>query len=277
MERSRRIVCLFVLACIGSAQAWRGASVFTRADGGTIQGTIDGERVVMGEYHALLIAVADYRKPLDALDTPLDDVAKLKHLLETRFGFLGNVTTLKDREATRGEILRKLDEYGEALGPGDNLLVYFAGHGKADGTQIFWIPWIPPEKDATDRSEWVTAADVKAKLAAIRAQHVLLVCDSCYAGAGELTRAPVLLEGTGSPYLIRKIRDPSYQVITSGGNEPVADSGPSGLRGSAHRRLPVRMAPADVIFPSMRLRYHHRETRLAPIALRASYGRPDRW
>jgi hypothetical protein len=65
----------------------------------------------------------------------------------------------------------------------------------------------------------------------MRARHILVVVDSCYAGAlvhGTNFRM-VSLDATAEPERLRILAKlPSRTVLTSGGNEPVAGNGPGG-------------------------------------------------
>ena len=84
-------------------------------------------QVAFGQYHALLIGNQNYENPdWPDLDTSHNDVSAIGALLEDKYGF--NVTILKD--ATRFDILKALSDLGDQLGEGDNLLIYFAGHGQ---------------------------------------------------------------------------------------------------------------------------------------------------
>lgn len=180
----------------------------------------------LGRYRALLIGVAKYRNDIRELTTPLNDVATLARLLRERFGF-ERVDLLRNEEATRERILKELrDLGGETLGNGDNLLVYFAGHGTRypeDGPKGYWMP---VDAKPGDVGSWIGAEEVQGLLADIKARHVLLVSDSCFAGF--FTREEVKLKEP-TRYTRKVWEAPSYQVIASAGNQPAADLGRNGL------------------------------------------------
>ncbi len=188
-----------------------------------IRGVAPVSTIDTGTYGALLIAIEEYGSPYSKLKTPREDVEKLRDVLTLRYGFpAANVRLLLDGEATRAGILDALAAYRDGKrGKIDNLLLYYAGHGHQDsGTgDGFWIP-----ADAGgEPSSWVPTDDVLRIVRNVPGLHTLLVSDSCFSGT--LTRTIV----EDDRYLSQVIRKRSYQVITSGGLEPVADTGKGGL------------------------------------------------
>ena len=167
-------------------------------------------------YHALVIGNNNYRS-LRNLETARTDAKTVSQVLRDDYGF--TVTTLYD--ATRGHILDAFDNLRDTLGPTDNLLVYYAGHGwlDADANQGYWLP-----VDATEgkRRDWVSNADITVMLRAIKAKHVIVVADSCYSGT--LTRG-LKLTARSPGFLGRMLKKNSRTVLASGGLEPVADRG----------------------------------------------------
>ena len=110
------------------------------------------------------------------------------------------------------------------LGPNDNLLIYYAGHGVLDErTQRgFWLP-----VDATPdyNSNWYSTADITDILKAIQAKHVMVVADSCYSGSLTRTRGVTLVERGYPDYLAKLAEKRTRVALTSGGEEPVKDGG----------------------------------------------------
>lgn len=193
---------------------------------GSIGGHLDGKALELGTYHALLIGINDYQHTDFApkLRTAVNDVQTLSRTLIDDYGFK-NVKVLLDRQATRAGVLRALTEFRDIpLGPTDSLLIYYAGHGhqRPDTEDGFWIP-----VDATrDEFTWISVADIRRIVRNIKARHTLLVSDSCFSGT--LSRATVSLP-THDRFIREVFLKESYQVITSGGLEPVADGGRDGL------------------------------------------------
>jgi formylglycine-generating enzyme required for sulfatase activity len=128
-------------------------------------------------------------------------------------------------DATRANILGKINETRKRLSEKDNLLIYYAGHGEYDKTvdKSYWLP-IDARRD--DPTNWIIADDITSNIKRIAAKHILVVSDSCYSGT--LTRRTVteMMPGGEREGYIKKMRErPSRTLMASGGNEPVLDSG----------------------------------------------------
>ncbi len=181
-----------------------------------VGGGIDTAGLAASKFHALLIAVQDYSDPtVPKLKGPVNDADKLRKVLVDRYRFDGrDVAFLKNPK--RGEILGALDSLSDALGPNDNLVIFFAGHGRWDelAKQGYW--W-PVDAKKTRRADWISSDDVNAIVRRMKARHVLLIADACFAGAS-LTRDP------GDDKVMERLYQmPSRQAMTSGSNEPVPD------------------------------------------------------
>ena len=220
------VVLLLVAAASTAAQEPPRAAAPQQRPDGSIHGVLAGEPLSLGTYHALLIGINDYQHTDFApkLRTAVNDVQTLSRTLTEQYGFK-TVKVLLDRQATRAGILRALAEFRDApLGAGDNFLIYYAGHGhqRPDTEDGFWIP-----VDATkDEFTWISVADIRRVIRNIKARHTLLVSDSCFSGT--LSRAVVNLP-THDRFVREVFLKESYQVMTSGGLEPVADGGRDGL------------------------------------------------
>ncbi len=85
----------------------------------------------MAAQHALLVGVSDYAdERIPDLDGPAHDVNALKTLLVANWGFNpAQVTTLVDSQATEAGIIKALKTLYHSSAPGDDLLIYFSGHG----------------------------------------------------------------------------------------------------------------------------------------------------
>lgn len=172
-----------------------------------------------GRYYALVIGNDRY-ETLQNLETASNDARAVAEILERAYDF--EVTTLID--ARRGDILRQMAEFRRALEPEDSLLIYYAGHGWFDeGTRRGY--WLPIDASETDPANWVSAADLTDILRAMSARHVMVVADSCYSGS--LTRG-LQIQNRDDAYIQRLARKRARVVLTSGGLEPVTDSGGGG-------------------------------------------------
>jgi len=170
-------------------------------------------------FQALIIAINNY-KYIENLKTPIRDGRAIGKILQKKYGF--NVDYLEN--STRDDILKKLHQLVKNLKKNDNLLIYFAGHGKMVADEGFWLP-SDAEKDLD--LNWVSNNEINRKLRQIKANNILVIADSCFSGA-------LLKKGTDpddkkieasiESYLNTKSR----VAITAGGLIPVLDGGGGG-------------------------------------------------
>ncbi len=175
-------------------------------------------------YHALVIGVGDYAGTgWPQLGTARGDAEAVGQVLRSRYGF--NVVELLDQQATRGNILRALDQLMTLSGD-DALLIYFAGHGFYDRQmdEGYWIPHGAQRArmEQPAKEDWLWNSSISRVLDASPARHVLLVADTCYGGS--LFRGADEPDKSGQWYR-RAMEVPSRYLITSGNLEPVLDSG----------------------------------------------------
>lgn len=172
-----------------------------------------------GDYYALVIGNNDYRE-IKKLHTAVSDAQAINALLQDKYGFKTRLLL----NATRADILRAINDFRRQLGPRDNLLIYYAGHGWLDkaADQGYWLPVDATEQDPTN---WISNGSITDSLRAMAAKHVLVIADSCY--SGKLTRGVDIKLKTKDYYnkiSVKKART----VMASGGLEPVADGGGKG-------------------------------------------------
>lgn len=169
-----------------------------------------------GDYHALVIGNNSYQS-VSQLKTAVNDAKSVAELLRKEYGF--KVKLLLD--ATRNQMLDAFDGLRKTLTEKDNLLIYYAGHGHLDRDSDRGF-WLPVDADRDRRANWLSNSDIADMVRATRAKHVLVVADSCYAGT--LTRS-LTVQLTGVDNLSRLAQKRARTVLTSGGLEPVEDSG----------------------------------------------------
>ena len=176
-----------------------------------------------GQYHALVIGNNEY-KHLARLQTAVNDARGMADVLAKRYGF--EVTALEN--ATRHEILGALAGLRVRLKDTDNLLIYYAGHGYLDqGVDTGY--WLPVDADRDSPANWIANADVTTAIRALRAKHVMIVADSCYAGT--LVRSAGVVPPQSADrveWLKRITQKRARTVMASGGAEPVVDGGGGG-------------------------------------------------
>lgn len=173
-----------------------------------------------GKFYALLIGVNEYDDPdISALDKPVADARKLGEVLEQYYTFeKENITYLEN--PTRNEIVDALDLMRKTLGPEDNLLLFYAGHGYWDAeTETGY--WIPKNGRKTSTADWFRNTTLTDQLRTIKSKHTLLVADACFSGSIFKSRAIFISE---DQVAIKKLYNlPSRKAMTSGTLTEVPD------------------------------------------------------
>ena len=179
-----------------------------------------GATLDFGTFHALVIGNNNYDH-LDDLETGRADAEAVAALLSGLYGF--EVEILID--ATRADIISALARKRAQLTERDNLLIYYAGHGKLDVRSDEGY-WLPTDAESDNPVNWISNTTVSAQLRAMSAKHVMVVADSCY--TGRLTRSAETVLKTGAErtvWLKNTNARRSRTVLTSGGLAPVANGG----------------------------------------------------
>jgi hypothetical protein len=185
----------------------------------------DAARLEMGQlkgrYFALVIGIDDYRT-LPHLQTAVGDAQTIAKILGSGYGF--QVKLLLN--PTRDQIMGALNAFRRELDANSNLLIYYAGHGYHD-KDVDKFYWLPVDAQSNDNTNWIIADDVTSDIKGIAAQHVLVVSDSCYSGT--MRAADVSFAPQDRQHLLEKMMaGHSRDLLASGQDEPVSDSGGSG-------------------------------------------------
>ncbi len=207
--------CLSVLASAygQKADTHRGLTDISPTSPATLQSS---------SYYALVVGNNNYLY-LHKLQTAVNDADAMALLLKTRYGFETKVL----HDATRNDVLLALNEYIHKLPENSNLLIYYAGHGYHDrGTDKAY--WLPTDAQSDNNVNWISADDITSDVKAIPSQHVLIISDSCYSGG--LARGDEYMGITPRRdiYLKKMSQSKSRNLMSSGGDEPVADGGAGG-------------------------------------------------
>jgi len=207
-----------------------------------------------GKYYALVIGNNNYRH-VTKLKTAVKDAKAVARVLGEKYNF--EVVLLLD--ATRSDLFTAFAKLRGKLKTSDNLMIYYAGHGIIDKqTQRGY--WLPVNAQRSIKSNWVANEDITSELKAIAAKHVLIVADSCYSGT--LTRSldvGTMRVGGLAEWVERMAQRRSRTALTSGGLEPVLDSGGGGhsvfaqafLRALSENKMIIDM---DSLFETIRRR-----------------------
>ena len=170
------------------------------------------------KYYALIIGNNDYEK-LEDLDNAVNDAQDLEKVLREKYGF--ETTLLTDKKS--GDTLDAIINFTKNRDKQDNILIFYAGHGQLEKKQKRGY-WLPTDAGTTQDSKWISNLNIKDLIGASDAKHILLIVDSCFSGS--------LMRGSGQNKSVEKLTASSIKrlqvkktrlVITSGGNEEVAD------------------------------------------------------
>jgi uncharacterized caspase-like protein len=164
--------------------------------------------------YALVIGIDKYRL-WPHLEYAVKDAREVAALLETK-GFQTYVLT--DENATRINILRKLDTIENSADVNSRVVVYFAGHGQTED-----LPgrgergYIVPVDAATYNWKGTMLAmnRLNQRIRQITAKHIFLAFDACYSGLG-LTRSIKRHPEQDSAYIRKMMQTRSIQILTAG-------------------------------------------------------------
>ncbi len=176
-----------------------------------------------GRFYALVIGNQAYRQ-LPSLKTSVNDARAVEEILRNRYGY----TTTLLINASRHQVMTALNEFRKILTEKDNLLIYYAGHGEIDKTDQSAY-WLPTDAEPDNTANWLSSHSITQYLNIIAAKHILVVADSCYSGAmtqSAIVRLPEkMAEQKRVKWLKFMLKRKARTVMTSGGEEPVLDSG----------------------------------------------------
>nr|WP_200589600.1 filamentous hemagglutinin N-terminal domain-containing protein [Noviherbaspirillum pedocola] len=173
---------------------------------------------------ALVIGLNHYAdKRIPRLESALPDARAMRDALSQRLGY--EVTLLED--AGKGEIMTAFNRLALEMSASDSFVVYFAGHGDmVEKTGEGY--WIPADASASDPRGWISNADVSRLLGLVKARQVAMISDSCYSGTfareAAIDTDAKRARASAETYLTKR----AVTVMTSGSDEPVADSGKEG-------------------------------------------------
>lgn len=181
----------------------------------------------LGRFYALVIGNAQYAN-WPAVPTAERDARAMQSVLHDAYGF--EVTLLLN--ATRSKILSTLFAFSQTLGENDNLIVFYAGHGRRDlrNRRGWWLP-ADADRDDSARTNWLPNQEISDRLALVAARHILVLADASY--VGDITRGtpqpapPNMSAAQWAKYIdtVRKRR--ARLALSSGADEPLPGTGGS--------------------------------------------------
>jgi Caspase domain/YDG domain len=171
---------------------------------------------------AVVIGIDNYAdKQIPSLDGARRDAEGVANVLSTALGYETALVLDGSREA----ILRRLNRLVLQAGPEDSVVIYYAGHGDVvDKTKQGY--WIPANARIDDPRTWISNNDIGRVIGRIPSRQVALISDSCFSGS--LVGGPGIAAAAVTADPLALLRRRAAVVMTSGGNEPVADTGKDG-------------------------------------------------
>ena len=189
--------------------------------------TVNYERVDKPKLHILAVGIGNYRSSkIDRLHYAASDAAMVAQVLDTLrdmnlhlYETGGYRMLLAEEQATRGNILKCLDDLRYTADPEDIAMIYMSGHGKyvEFSSQRYFLPY--DVEDEYIESTAISYADLKAKLKELEDKEckVVIYMDACYAGEMYFTKGANDFIGDSEPAVIgfysSTRRQPSLEKI----------------------------------------------------------------
>ena len=171
---------------------------------------------------ALVIGIDNYADGrIPKLDNAASDAVAVGQVLENSLGY----QTIVVRDGSKQTIIAAFNLLAAQVSPNDSVVIYYAGHGELlEKTGLGY--WQPANADASKAETWISNSDIGKLLGQLGASQVALISDSCFSGSLVSDERIRGVAQTGDPTALLKGR--AAVVMSSGGNEPVFDSGKNG-------------------------------------------------
>lgn len=178
----------------------------------------------IGKNYLLLIGINKYKNwtPLTGAVNDLKEV----HKLMLRFGFNEEqITELTDENATQDAIDSAFSSLQSLLGPNDNLLIYYAGHGILDRQLEGRGYWVPVGARKDKRNDFIANEYIKDFIQSFKARHVMVFADACFSGS--------LIRGSrGEESYTKRVEQLNSRWVFCSGREEVVDDVLAGKKNS---------------------------------------------
>ncbi len=184
------------------------------------------KRERQGNDYALIFATNEFNEFKD-LTNPIFDADRISKELEQNFGFEVD----KHYGNTQKDIYLTLKEYTKkAYHPGDQLMIFFAGHGDFDYafSEGYLVCKDTKKKDEA-RSSYISHSNLRTIINNLQCEHIILVMDVCFGGTFDplvAARGDEYTETDREKFIKRKMEHKTRLYMTSGGKEYVPDGRP---------------------------------------------------
>ena len=153
--------------------------------------------------HALLIGVGTHSQEQD-LDVPItvEDAKAVAQVIAdpTACAYpASQVKIIHDAEATKENILAKLDELATSVGETDTVFIFYCGHGALgdDGNYYLLSHDVRLNGNRVAAGTGVSEAELLEKLRLFKAKRMLMIFNACHSG----NLSPTLAPNVGTPVL----------------------------------------------------------------------------
>ncbi len=182
--------------------------------------------ITAGKYVALIIGINSYSGYWPQLRNAVHDAEGVAEVLKKSYVFT-DIYTLIDKDATRKNILNKLDWLSKNLTKDDNLLIFYSGHGQFNKILNKGF-WVPVDAESNSVADYISNSDLKTFIGGIPSKHTLLITDACFGGdifRGKPAESIAFDPNNMERYYKEVYNKQSRDALTSGGLEEVMDSG----------------------------------------------------
>ena len=132
----------------------------------------------------LTIGIDQYSDPKLNLKYSVTDADAIGQAMKNTSKVAASIN-LYNENATKPKILAELKELSQGVQQ-DVLVIYFAGHGLALGKEWYFLPYETTMQPTLEQiaATGITATELSDIFKNSKIQHILLMVDSCYSGAG---------------------------------------------------------------------------------------------
>ena len=180
--------------------------------------------------YAVVIGIDRYKDlGIDVLANAVND-AKAVARMFLKMGF--DVTELYNTSATKREILRTFSKTIKSVKKSDSFVFYYAGHGQGFTLErgdrvVYIIPYDAAislvQKDIIEYDyETIPLNTIKKYVKDMKAKHVALLFDSCFAGLA-MKRSFSTITKMDSEYYQDLLSRRAMNILTAGDDQPVSD------------------------------------------------------
>jgi len=170
----------------------------------------------------VLFGVDQYAdKTIPSLENTISDAEAVGQLFSEKLGYEVHVV----KNATKADIIQTLNQLSIEMEVNDSVVIYYAGHGYINEKTGNGY-WIPSDASAKNPASWISNASISEMLTNIRSKQMVMISDSCYSGA--FTKEQKLETNSQNVTPEDILHKRSVVVMSSGGEEPVADEGRGG-------------------------------------------------